>query len=281
MVNVGPDKTKRYNIMNDPHVNALIYKVTTAKDVDYDKAMPFSEECADFTLSIDGQKAAFKMKRHFATEEEARKLVDNFLQRWSISIGLEYTPDEIKFVFESAEVIDRNPPKETCNSKSRIVRVSALALASSIASASVHISSSKFPSLPQNFAVTTDVETMYFRYKAYRENRETLTSMAYMCLTILEASAGSRCRRKNASQKYFIRFDVLDKLGELVSERGSKSEARKMPNGRTFTPLTQNEKVWIEKAIKKIILRVGEQALDPQKQLPEITMNDFIGLDKN
>lgn len=263
--------------MNDPHVNALIYKVIAANDVDYDKAMPFSEECADFTLSIDSQKAAFRMKGHFATEEEARKLVDNFLQKWSIfsSIGLEYSPDEIKFDFKSAEIIDRNPPKKPCNSESLNVCVS-----SSI-HVSEHLSRSKFPSLPQNFAVSTDVETMYLRYKAYRENREPLTSMANMCLTVLEVSAGSKQSRKKAAQKYFIHFDVLKKLGELVSERGSKLEARKMPKSGTLIPLTQKEKSWIEEVIKKIIFRVGERAFDQQKQLPQITMNDFIGLDKN
>jgi len=266
--------------MNDPHVNALIYRVITAKNVDYDKAMPFSEERTDFTLSIDGQKAAFRMKRHLATEEEARKLVDNFLQAWSISIGLKHTPDEIKFVFESVEIIDRNPPKETCNSKSLTMCISGSmhASASCSASVSIHTSKSKFPSLPQNFAVIIDVETMYLRYKAYRENRESLTSMAYMCLTILEASTGGR---RYASQKYFIHLDVLRKLGVLVSEWGSELEARKMPKSGTFTPLTQKEKSWIEEVIRKIIFRVGEQAFDPQKQLPQITMNDFIGLDKN
>jgi len=264
--------------MNDPHVNALIYKVIAAKDVDYDKAMPFSEECADFTLSIDSQKAAFRMKRHFANEEEARKLVDNFLQTWSIfsSIGLEYSPDEIKFDFKSAEIIDRNPPKKTCNSKSLNVCVSSSIHVS--CSVSTHLSRGKFPSLHQNFAVTPDVETMYLRYKAYRENRETLTAMANMCRTVLEESAGGR---KGASLKYFVNLNVIRKLGDLVSTRGSELEARKMPKSGTFTPLTQKEKSWIEAVIKKIILRVGEHAFDPQKQLPQITMNDFIGLDKN
>jgi hypothetical protein len=54
-----------------------------------------------------------------------------------------------------------------------------------------------------------------------------------------------------------------------------------MPESGTFTPLTQKEKSWVEEVIKKIILRVGEHACDQQKQLPQITMNDFIGLDKN
>jgi hypothetical protein len=276
MGNVGPDKTKRHNIMNDPHVNALIYEVITDKDVDYDKAMPFFEECADFTLSIDGQKAAFRMERHFATEEEARKLVDNFLQAWSISIGLEYTPDEIKFVFESAEIIDRNPPKETCNSKS--INMCCFASGHSSGSAAIHISKGKFPSPPQNFVVTPNVETMYIHYKAYRDNREPLTAMANMCRTVLETSAGGR---RYVPRRYFVHLEVIRKLGDLVSTRGSELEARKMPKNGTFVPLTQKEKSWIEEVIKRIIFRVGEHAFDPQKQLPEITMSDFPTLDKN
>ncbi len=261
--------------MNDPHVDTLIYRVITDKDVDYDKAEPFSAECADFILSIDGQKALFKMKRHFAIEEKAKEVVDKFLQGWSVSLGLNYAPEELIFRFENAEIIDRNPPKNTCDSKLLNVCVSSTIHVSSSVSASIHISRSKFPPLPENFAVSPDVETMYLRYKIYREKKELLTSMAYMCLTILEAIAGDRTM---AAQKYFISKEVLDKLGNLVSTRGSKLEARKMPKKGTLVPLKPKEEKWIEEVIKRIIYRVGEHAFDPKKKLPKITMSDFPSL---
>lgn len=258
--------------MNDPHVNALLYRVITTEDVDYDKAPPLSGETDNFIFTIAGDTASFSMKSHFATEEEAKKVVDEFLKAWSISIGLECTPDEIVFRFESAEIIDRHPQKQ-------IVELTPhpLSLTLDILPCTIHISKSKFPPPPENFVASPDVETMYSRYRIYRQNRETLLPMAYWFLTMIEASAGGR---KDTAKKYCIDLKVLSKLGELSSERGHTVEARKVPKKGALTPLTPNEKRWIEEVIKRIIFRVGEHAFDPQLKLQKITMNDFPNLDK-
>lgn len=262
--------------MNDPHVNALFYRVITANDVDYDKAPPLSEETGDFLFTITGDIAQFRMKSHFATEEEAKICVDKFLQTWSIFIGLkDYSPDEITFVFKNAEIVDRSPPRKDSQSESLSVCLSETIHVST--SVSTHLSRAKFPSLPEEFAVSPDVETTYLRYKMYRQNRDSFLSMAYMCLTMIEASAGRN--RKDAAKKYYINLDVLNKLGELASTRGSKLEARKAPKKTAYTPLTQNEKTWLERVIKRIILRLGEYAFDPNLKLQTITMNDFPRLD--
>ena len=261
--------------MNDPHVNALSYRVITAKDVDYDKAPPLSGETDDFAFTITGNTINFEMKSHFAVEEEAKKVVDEFLQSWSISIGLECAPDEIIFCFENAEVIDRCPQEQMVES---LFLASPLALVASLAPCTVHISKTKFPPPPENFIVSPDVKTMYIRYKMYRENRETLLNMAYWFLTMVVASAGGS--RKDAAKKYYIDFDVLNKLGEFSSTKGNVLEARKVSKKHTSIPLTPNEITWIEKVIKRIIFRVGEYAFDPQLKLQKITMNDFPNLDE-
>jgi len=261
--------------MNDPHVNALFYRLITAEDVDYDKAPPLSGDTNDFMYTITRDSAQFTMKSHFATEEEAKKVVDSFLQAWSISIGLDYTPDEIVFRFERSEIIDRCPPRKESKCKSLSASVSETIHVSD--SVSGHLSKGRFPPPPNNFTISPDVETMYLRYKAYRQNRESLLSMAYMCLTMIVASAGGK--RKDAAKKYYIEFNVLNKLGELTSTRGSESEARKVNKKIAFTPLSQNEKIWIEKVIKRIIIRFGEYAFEDEQKFQTITMNDFPKLD--
>jgi hypothetical protein len=94
--------------------------------------------------------------------------------------------------------------------------------------------------------------------------------MAYFCLTVIEAKAGSR---KQAAKLYRISKEVLSKLGELTSDRGDAQTARKIKQSSTLTPLSSAESSWINAAVKTIIRRVGEIDLDPK--LPEITMNDL------
>lgn len=261
--------------MNDPHVNALFYRVIAADDVDYDKAPPLSGETDDFVVTITSDAAEFRMKSHFATEEEAKKIVDQFLQTWSIFMGVqEYSPDEITFRFKNAEIVDRSPPTKDTQSKFLSVCLSETIHVSM--TVSTHLSRATFPSLPEKFVASPDVETMYLRYKMYRQNREALLSMAYWFLTNIEASGGGT--RKIAAEKYYIDLDVLRKIGQLTSTRGSKLEARKAPKKTSCTPLTQNEKVWLEKVIKRITFRLGECAFDPQRKLQTITMNDFPSL---
>ncbi len=116
---------------------------------------------------------------------------------------------------------------------------------------------------------------MYLRYKAYRKKRETLASMAYMCLTIFEASAGGR---KEAARQYNIANAVLDKLGKLTATKGNREEARKFPKDGKFDPLRPKEKEWIVSVIKELIRRAGEYAYDPNAKVRQLSMKDFPDL---
>lgn len=91
--------------------------------------------------------------------------------------------------------------------------------------------------------------------------------MTYLCLSYLEGLAGSR---REASIKYKIDFEVLKRLGDLSSERGDKLSARK-GKSNSFLPITDDEKVWIENIVKKIIRRIGEYEVDSEN-LPEIKL---------
>ena len=93
--------------------------------------------------------------------------------------------------------------------------------------------------------------------------------MAYFCLTVLEADAGGR---RKAAVKHSIHELVLGKLGELTSDRGDRSTARKMSKV-PVRPLSGGEIAWIEETIKRIILRMGDQR--PLAELPKIMMTDL------
>ena len=265
--------------MNDPHVKALHYRVIVGKDIDYDNAPPVSGITDEFDLSIDGDIAIFEMKKHYPTADEAKEVVDEYLRAWDILIGLAHDPDDLCFIFDRADVIDRSPHKTGKNVLNLQTHIAASTVTSDII---LNESCGWYPSFPKNFVASTDAETMYLRYKAYRQNREKLTSMAYMCLTVLEGRAVERDKakgktREKAAKQYCIDIDVLDTLGKLCTVQGDTTEARKYSENRTFTPLNSKEKKWIVSVIKRLIRRVGEYryAHSTGAKLKQITMGDF------
>ncbi len=196
-----------------------------------------------------------------------------YLRSWEILIGLEDDPDDLRLVYEHADIIDRSPPKTDGNTINLHAHISSHVTLSD--SVTIHVSRGKYPSLPMSFSASPDAETMYLRYKSYRQNRETLTSMAYMCLTIFQASASSR---KDVARQYNIDHEVLDTLGRLSSTKGSPGEVRKFPKNGTFEPLSPKEREWMVQVIKAIIRRVGEYAYDRKTKLKQIAMKDFTEL---
>lgn len=254
--------------MNDPHVKSLHYRLIPGDSVDYERAEPITVETPDFVMKVGATEATFEMKTHYTTKDEAKARVDSWLRCWEVLVGLEHDPGDLSFSFQRADVIDR-APSET---NAKIVNADVHFHIDITTDAAAHVSRGKYPSSPRNFALSPDVETMYIRYKAYREGRESLLSMAYMCLTVLEASAGGR---PDAATKYCIAKPVLDKLGTLCSERGDPQEARKNPKSGTFVALSNTEKEWITMVIKALIRRAGECAHDPKAPFLQLTVNDF------
>jgi hypothetical protein len=113
---------------------------------------------------------------------------------------------------------------------------------------------------------------MYQRYKFFRQGKEPLTSMAYMCLTVFEASAKND--RNNAGKKYNVSHNVLNKLAAMCA-KGDEFEARKVPKEGIYDPIKPEEREWIIRAIKILIRRAGEWAYDPEAPLKKITMADI------
>ena len=93
--------------------------------------------------------------------------------------------------------------------------------------------------------------------------------MAFFCLTVLENSAGGR---KAAARKYQIAKRVLGEIGYLCSEKGGP-EARKA-EGIT-KELTEEERHFLNQAIKKIIRRVAEKTCNPTAELDKISLSDL------
>lgn len=226
-------------------------------------------ELKDFDILLENNVLKIQMKSHYAKELEARKIVEPFLRCWELDTALSIGNNAMEFVFTTSEIIDRTPPLQgqpiTMQISSSIYGVASI-------KAKLLLTKKEYPQPPINMCYSADVESIWKRYQSFIEGREPLLSMAYFCLTVLQARANGQ---REIPNKYMIDIKVLKKLGELTSERGDTSEARKLQSSSNFKSLTANEKNWIQELIKKIIRRKAEYDFDPSIDLPLITMNSL------
>ena len=214
------------------------------------------------------------MKRHFANIAEATAVVDSFIREWEFEATLKGRPHAFKFNRDNWHIVDRNPILDPPLALS----VSAEFHGDLLGTLSAGVDLGPLsPSPPTwNVTLTPDVSSMYERYRGYRDGREPLTSMAYFCLTVLEASASpgkGEPRRPAAACQYRVAFDVLDRIGKLTAEKGG-SQARKA-EGLGYE-LTNVESRFLEDAVKAILRRAAELARDPLASHDEIRLCDLL-----
>jgi hypothetical protein len=257
--------------MRDPHVVSLTYLAVPSESASFDRASPIGGTIEDIRYSLGEGRLVIEPAAHFSSAEEARAHVDPLLRAWEIDIGLQFGSPELSFAYETAEVIDRNPPPPGSGGAVLIATLGELTIAG--AAATLTVSRGRYPSPPRTFRTSPDVETLWMRYQGYRNGREPLPSMAYLCLTTLEAIAGGR---QLAATMFKISPQVLSKMGQVTSERGDPTSARKYSAVKSGSPLAGPEVHWLEEAVKAIIRRVGEA--HDVNALPTITLNDLPAL---
>ena len=260
--------------MNDPHVVCLLYRVQRDSGTPYSPAEPFEHETESFSLRLEAGEARFTMKGHFAKIAEATAVVDSFIREWEFEATLKAQPHAFKFTCDHWHIVDRNPILDSPSSLS----VSAGFHGDLLGTLSAGVDLGPLSPLPPtwNITLTPDVSSLYQRYCGYRDGREPLTSMAYFCLTVLEASASPVKRespRRAAARQYRVAFDVLKRIGKLTAEKGG-SQARKAA-GLGYE-LTNVESRFLEDAVKAILRRAAEVAREPLSSHDEIRLCDLL-----
>ena len=229
--------------INDPHVRAINYFIGHDDRVDYRDAAPLSYESDLFHVQADKGQVILEPKNHYATEEEAKEAVEGFVRRWEFESALRVGSAAFKMMYAGVDIIDRNPPPPgvvpiSGTFRSRPVRMQAR-LPKRV---------SEYPSPHSGRPIEPDHPDALFmlsRLDLYRQRREPLASVAYICLTVLEGSAapgvrGRDQRRAKTAGYYRIEKKILDVVGALSSEKGgcirlqnsALSETRKKPDDR-------------------------------------------------
>ena len=243
--------------MNDPHVVALLYDIEHDESGDYSREEPPEPiEEPEFRVHVEKQQARFEMKQHYASVQEARGAVRDYISAWEFSENLTYL-NAFKLVFRQPKVVDRKPTPGV----TRFIGPQACFQVRGHAELTI-VNPRPYPVPPSTFKrVPPDAKRMYERFFRSRAGKEPLPSMAYFCLTALEASVVSsdQKRREAAAKKYNIEKRVLDKIGELSSKRGGKNDARKA-YGTTgaLRDITVEERRFLTEAIARIIYRMAE-----------------------
>ena len=251
--------------MNDPHVVALHYRVEHHDRVDYSRAEPLAFDTPEFLVGVNDQKARFELKQHYATEKDARWVVEPFIQNWEFDSSLYRDPDCLRFEFKGAEIIDRRPSSGVVHGRGMSARFK-ISIPPGKGKAYARI----YPQPPTGIdSAHGDVQVLFQRYVRYKAGKELLTSFAYYCCTEIENVEGGR---KAAVSRYNVSSKLLERISKLSSIKGG-TEARKAD--AVGFPLTQDERRFLERAVVRLIRRVAEYQANPQCS-PKITIDDWL-----
>lgn len=258
--------------MNDPHVETLRYYLRSDESISYkEDTPPVVYETSAFKATLVNNVLTIIMKEHFATPSEAISRVQQHILLWEVLTGVQLGLGELRFEYEGADVIDRIPPPPG----HYVLTAETGRFTLTGGEVVLSVTRNQYPPPPTSFNADPNVISLWNRYNRFRQGGEPITGMGYFCLSVLQADARGR---RNAATKFAIHQDILDELGRLTSEAGDEQEARKLDVGSTYVSLTDNQRTWIDAAVGKLILRVGQYAANPRARLPEITMVDLPAL---
>ena len=258
--------------MNDPHVVALLYRIEHDNTVKYDEALPIEHEEAAFHIKVADKQVRIELKEHYDTEDAGLTAVGGYIRSWELKAALDGRPGQFQLIYERPDIVDRNPspPNPGVLSLSGTIQVGAITGRATL----VATNPKPYPDPPSGMTLdpdNPDVATMYDRYMGYLGQREPLVSMAYFCLTMLEAYLCDG--RKRAGETYAIHNKVLAKVGDLTANRGGRAAARKATG--INSDLTPQERRFLEEAVRVMIRRVAEVAHDPHQSRAKITFPDL------
>jgi hypothetical protein len=200
-------------------------------------------ENSAFRLEIADGLATFHLKREFPSLEAAERVVDEFLRSFEADSLLQGN-ERVEFYFERGQM------------KSGAQKYVGLRINLTVAGPRAEANTrAQAPWKRPSEGDTPDAAALIARYENYKQRRETLTTVAYVCLSALQMKAGGR---KNVVTLFNIAADVLDTAGELSSNYGGLESARKLDAQSSHRALSDKEGFWLEAAARAFISRLHQ-----------------------
>jgi hypothetical protein len=249
--------------MNDPHVEALHYRLSSEVPNDtFNRASPLRFQIDGFDVELEDCHLVVRALYHFSQASEARKALEPFLHSWE-EIALLEKDLRIRFNFLECEIKDRKPSSGASMLGSATLRA--------VGQVVTPIRDNDYPTPDPAYVSTELTRNLVSRFKEWRNRQAKLAPLGYWVLDTLQEEYGGR---DEAEEELRLK-GILDKLGDLTASPDPK-HGRKARDRRKRAPdlLEQKHLEWIEAAIKGIIRRVGETAAG-QKNLPILTVSDF------
>ncbi|MFO0572258.1 MAG: hypothetical protein U0263_41940 [Polyangiaceae bacterium] len=252
--------------MRDPHVERIRFAIKTDDTLELRGPPDLMCSTPDFDIRVSDHKAEFSPRAHFTDPEPVRALAQPTIDAWELHYALEHGRRELHFVYDGADVVDRDPPPPGTG---QMHAVGAALEVSTAFAARVAVIRRQYPALPGRFVATPDVIGMWDRYERAERGGELLASAAYACLSLAQRRFGGRRALATAVN---IDLSVLDKLGELSSDVGDLTTARKFDGRSTLRAHTASERYWLQVTVRALIRRVGEHDADPNTALQPLTL---------
>jgi len=250
--------------MRDPHVERLYFRISAEEGTAYRNPPTLSFTNALGKFETQAATLVIEPAAHFASEDEARAVIEAYLRAWEIEADLAHNLGTIRFTFDRADLVDRDPPPPGHHS----LMAGTARLVITMHPATLTVTRNEYPAPPKVLRTSPEVQIAYQRWREVRLNREPLLGMAYWLLTLVEFMAGNR---KRAATTFNIEFAVLDTLGRLSSTRGDLASGRKVkPRQSGLSPAEQS---WLEVAVKRLILQVGQHGSG--SPVPKFSMSDL------
>ena len=256
--------------MNNPRVKKPTYSLVTDEScLSFDDPPTVEGSTVDFEFTLSSGQLVAHLQKHCSTEEEARNLIDPYLSSWVIYHELTGRGG-FDFRYDSAEVVDLAPDERESGSL-HVALTERIGWQECI---DIKITSKAYPRPPTAFSLDPDVESMWLRFKGYRNGKEPLPGAAYFCFTVIKTRAGSL---RNAANMLNTSRSILTEFKRICSSFGGSQEARKKMHDTPFRQLTPLHRRWIEAVLRQLILRLGRiaagDALDSK-----FTMDDLPSL---
>ncbi len=174
--------------MSYPHVARLVYRLKTDGTLSFKEPPKIERQTDDSYLRLKDDVLYVSMREHHETIKSARERVEKYLRSWEISAALQHGGQpRLWFEFDKAEVLNLAeyplPPPGT----PRVEELSALSASISTASATLHALVQEYPTPPDAFTASEDVEVMWTLYDRYRQGNDRLLPMAHHVLAGLSS----------------------------------------------------------------------------------------------